>query len=168
MSIGLVALGATVLVRRMYFAFEDGLGLFLIQIAATVTLVGALAGAVATLPETWWAVAAGGAFALSTWVSLLLRLRGMNRKLHGMDGGRVLRLYVRAAVAAAVAGVLGWGVIQLMDGGAGSSWPHAVLVTAVGGLVMVGVYLGMLKLLRVRELDDALAPILRRVRRSPR
>ena len=168
MSIGLVALGATVLVRRMYFAFEDGLGLFLIQIAATVTLVGALAGAVATLPETWWAVAAGGAFALSTWVSLLLRLRGMNRKLHGMDGGRVLRLYVRAAVAAAVAGVLGWGVIQLMDGGAGSSWPHAVLVTAVGGLVMVGVYLGMLKLLHVRELDDALAPILRRVRRSPR
>src|SRR5690606_25130899 len=97
-----------------------------------------------------------------------LRLRGMNRKLHGMDGGRVLRLYVRAAVAAVVAGVLGWGVIQLMDGGAGSSWPHAVLVTAVGGLVMVGVYLGMLKLLHVRELDDALAPILRRVRRSPR
>ena len=166
MSVGLVALGATVLVRRMYFAFEDGRGLFLIQIAATVTLVAALAVAVALLPEEWWAVAGGGAFALSTWISLLLRLRGMNRKLHGMDGGRVLRLYVRAALAATVAGVLGWGVVHLMEGGAAASWPHAVLVTAVGGLVMVAAYLGMLKLLRVRELDDALAPILRRLRRS--
>ncbi|MCK0116014.1 murein biosynthesis protein MurJ [Isoptericola sp. S6320L] len=167
MSLGLVALGATVLVRRMYFAFEDGRGLFLIQIAATVTLVAALAVAVAVLPEQWWAVAGGGAFALSTWVSLLLRLRGMNRKLHGMDGGRVLRLYVRAALAAVVAGVLGWGVVLLMDGGA-ASWPHAVLMTAAGGLVMVAAYLGMLKLLRVRELDDALAPILRRLRRGAR
>lgn len=166
MSFGLVALGATVLVRRMYFAFEDGRGLFLIQIAATVTLVVTLAVAVAVLPEEWWAISGGAAFALSTWVSLLLRLRGMNRKLHGMDGHRVLRLYVRAALAAAVAGGLGWLVVHLMDGSASSSWPHAVLVTAAAGTTMGLTYLALLKLLRVREIDDALAPILRRVGRS--
>ncbi|WP_277213864.1 murein biosynthesis integral membrane protein MurJ [Isoptericola croceus] len=166
MAIGAIALGATVLVRRMYFAFEDGRSVFVIQIIATVSLVVALWVATMTLPITAWAIAAGGAFALSTWISLLLRVRGMSRKLHGMDGPRVLRLYVRAGVSAVVAGGLGWLVVHLMDGSASSTWPHAVLVTVVAGLVMGAVYLGMLKLLRVQELDDALAPILRRTRRS--
>ncbi|WP_407319918.1 lipid II flippase MurJ [Isoptericola halotolerans] len=166
MAVGAIALGATVLVRRMYFAFEDGRSVFVIQIIATVSLVAALWAATVTLPVTAWAIAAGGAFALSTWVSLLLRVRGMSRKLHGMDGHRVLRLYVRAALSAVVAGALGWLVVHLMDGTASSSWPYAVLVTAAAGATMAVVYLGLLKLLRVRELDDALAPILRRVGRS--
>jgi putative peptidoglycan lipid II flippase len=165
MAVGCIALGATVLVRRMYFAFEDGRSVFVIQIFATVSLVAALWIAVELLPATYWAVAAGGAFALSTWISLLLRVRGMSRKLQGMDGARILSMYGRAALSALVAGGLGWMVVDLMDGSATSSWPWAVLVTAAAGCTMVAVYLLLLKLLRVRELDDALAPILRRVRR---
>ncbi|WP_402463771.1 murein biosynthesis integral membrane protein MurJ [Isoptericola aurantiacus] len=167
MAIGTIALGATVLVRRMYFAFEDGRSVFVIQIIATVSLVAALWLATVALPVTAWAVAAGGAFALSTWISLLLRVRGMSRKLQGMDGPRVLSLYGRAALAAAVAGGLGWLIVHLTDTTAGSSWLAAVLVTAAAGVVMGAAYLAMLKLLRVRELDDALAPILRRLGRGP-
>lgn len=166
MAIGTIALGATVLVRRMYFAFEDGRSVFVIQIIATVSLVLALWVASQTLPVTAWAVAAGGAFALSTWISLLLRVRGMSRKLQGMDGPRILRMYVRAGTAAVVAGGIGWLAVHLMDGHTASSWPHAVLVTAVAGIVMGAVYLGLLKLLRVQELDQALAPILRRLGRG--
>jgi putative peptidoglycan lipid II flippase len=165
MAVGCIALGATVLVRRMYFAFEDGRSVFVIQIFATVSLVAALWVAVSVLPSTAWAIAAGGAFALSTWISLLLRVRGMSRKLHGMDGARILGMYGRAAVSALVAGGLGWLVLHLMDSSASSTWPWAVLVTATAGIVMGVTYLGMLKLLRVREVDDALAPIVRRVRR---
>jgi putative peptidoglycan lipid II flippase len=165
MAVGTIALGATVLVRRMYFAFEDGRSIFVIQVIATASFVAALVVASLTLPPVAWAVAAGGAYALSTWISLLLRVRGMRRKLHGMDGHRVLRLYVRATLSAVVAGGLGWLVVHLLDGRAVESWPHALAVTAVAGLVMVGVYLAGLKLLRVRELDDALAPVLRRVKR---
>ncbi|WP_278235889.1 lipid II flippase MurJ [Isoptericola sp. AK164] len=166
MAVGTIALGGTVLVRRMYFAFEDGRSIFVIQVIATVALVAGLFVATQTLPFSAWATAAGGSFALATWISLLLRIRGMNRKLHGMDGPRVLRLYVRASLAALVAGGLGWLTIHLMDASASSSWPFALLGTAVGGLVMGVVYLGLLKLMRVRELDDALAPITRRLRRG--
>ncbi|MDO8143770.1 MULTISPECIES: murein biosynthesis integral membrane protein MurJ [unclassified Isoptericola] len=167
MAVGTIALGATVLVRRMYFAFEDGRSIFVIQIIATVSLVAGLWIATETLPYTAWAAAAGGSFALATWISLLLRIRGMNRKLHGMDGARVLRLYVRALLSAAVAGGFGWLTIRLLDASASSSWGFAVLTTAVAGLVMGAAYAGLLKLMRVRELDDALAPILRRLRRGP-
>ncbi|WP_166844229.1 murein biosynthesis integral membrane protein MurJ [Isoptericola sp. BMS4] len=165
MALGAIALGATVLVRRMYFAFEDGRSIFVIQVIATVSMVAVLWGAVAVLPSAWWAVAAGGAFALSTWISLLLRVRGMQRKLHGMDGRRVLRLYVRAVIGAGIAGGMGWLTVRLLDGGDLTSWGHAVLATAAGGLVMVVAYVLALKVLRVRELDDALAPILRRLHR---
>ncbi|MGF0114757.1 murein biosynthesis integral membrane protein MurJ [Promicromonospora sp. Marseille-Q5078] len=165
MAVGIVALGATVMVRRMYFAFEDGRSIFVIQVIATVSMVIALWAAVSLLPVTWWAVAAGGAYALSTWISLLLRVGGMRRKLHGIDGRRVLRLYVRATIGAAVAALLGWLTVRLLGGYEITSWGHSVLVTAVAGIVMVLGYMLSLKVLHVRELDDALAPVLRRLKR---
>ncbi|WP_418275437.1 murein biosynthesis integral membrane protein MurJ [Isoptericola jiangsuensis] len=165
MAVGCIALGATVLVRRMYFAFEDGRSVFVIQVIATVSMVVALWAAVSVLPAQSWAIAAGGAFALSTWISLLLRVRGMSRKLQGMDGPRILGMYGRAAASALLAAGVGWLLVHLLDASASSSWPWAVLVTATAGIAMGLTYLGMLKLLRVREVDDALAPIVRRVRR---
>ncbi|MFE7404882.1 murein biosynthesis integral membrane protein MurJ [Isoptericola sp. NPDC057559] len=165
MSLGLVALGATVMVRRMYFAFEDGRSIFVIQVIATVSMVAVLWAAISFLPVTWWAVAGGGAYAVSTWISLLLRVRGMRHKLHGIDGRRVMRLYVRATIGAGVAALLGWLTVRLMDGYVVTSWGHSVLVTSVAGIVMMLGYVLSLKVLRVRELDDALAPVLRRIKR---
>ena len=165
MALGIVALGATVMVRRMYFAFEDGRSVFVIQIFATASLVVALWAATQLLPSSRWAVAAGGAYALSTWISVLLRIRGMRRKLNGIDGARVLKLYARAILAGGLAGGAGWGVVQLLGGSHVGSWPDALLVTAVAGAAMGAVYLAGLKLLRVRELEDALAPLMRRLKR---
>ncbi len=166
MSLGLIALGMTVMVKRMYFAFEDGKGIFVIQVFATATMVVALAAARLLLDFQYWAIAAAGAYALATWVSVLLRIKGMSRKLQGMDGFRITRLYVRAALAAVFAGAAGWGVAQMLGASADSlSWGRALLITSVSGLVMVGFYLAGLKTLHVRELDDALGPILRRIRR---
>jgi putative peptidoglycan lipid II flippase len=165
MALGLVALGITVMVKRMYYAFEDGRSIFVIQIFATASMVAALWAATQLLPATLWAVAAGAAYALSTWVSVLLRVRGMSRKLRGMDGARILRLYVRAGVAAAVAGAAGWYLARLLGVDGDLSWPHALGITAACGVVMLGAYLGLLRVMRVRELDDALRPILRRLGR---
>ncbi|WP_425955565.1 murein biosynthesis integral membrane protein MurJ [Xylanimonas sp. McL0601] len=162
MALGLVALGMTVMVKRMYFAFEDGRGIFVIQVFATVSMVAALWIATQALPFQYHAVAAAGAYALATWISVLLRVRGMSRKLHGMDGRRIVRLYVRAALAAVFAALAGWGVAQALGEPGPLGWGHALLITAVSGSVMVGFYLAGLKALRVAELDDALRPILRR------
>jgi putative peptidoglycan lipid II flippase len=165
MALGLVALGMTVMVKRMYYAFEDGRGIFVIQIFATATMVLAVLVAQLVLPYERWAVAAAGAYALATWISVLLRIRGMSRKLQGMDGFRITRLYVRAALAAVVAALAGWGVATMLGASGDLSWGRAVLITAASGLVMVAFYLVALKTLHVAELDDALRPIVRRLRR---
>ncbi|HEY0119908.1 MAG TPA: lipid II flippase MurJ [Cellulomonas sp.] len=166
MAPGLVALGATVVVKRMYYAFGDGRSIFVIQILATVSMVAVLWLATRVLEAQWWTVAAAAATTLSTWISVLARVRGMRRKLSGIDGRRVLRLHVRAGVAAAVAAGIGWAVLSAMTPGGAVSlrWGHAVLVCAAVGLTMVVVYGILLRVLHVQELDAALAPLVDRLR----
>lgn len=166
LALGLIALGATVMVKRMYFAFEDGRGIFIIQIFATVSMVIALWLSTQFLHYQYWAVAAAGSFALSTWISVLLRIKGMRAKLNGIDGHRVLRLYLRAGVAALLAAVAGLAVLHLMNYTVGGplGWTRSLALSAVAGTVMTIVYLAALKVLSVQELDDAMNPILRRLR----
>ncbi|MDR2722668.1 MAG: murein biosynthesis protein MurJ, partial [Cellulomonadaceae bacterium] len=163
LSLGLVALGATVMVKRMYFAFGDGRGIFVIQIFATAATVGIIWLATRALSFDTWTIAAAAAYALAAWVSVLLRVGGMRKKLNGsIDGRRVAWLYVRCGIAALVAAVVGL-VIGLEMGAFGgtASWSRAVLTAAVGGAAMLAVYFVGIKVLRVRELDAALAPIVR-------
>jgi len=164
LAFGLIALGATVMVKRMYFAFEDGKGIFVIQIFATLVMVVALWLTSQFLNYQYWAIAAAAAYALSTWVSVLLRVKGMREKLHGIDGHRVLRLYLRAGVAAGLSALAGLAVLHLMNHAGPLGWTRALALSAVAGTVMLTVYLAALKVLSVHELDDALNPILRRLR----
>lgn len=174
LSLGLVPLGAMVLMKWVYFAYEDGRSIFWITVASTVALVAGLFAGVQWLPSTQWVVAAGGAYALSNWVTVLLRTNGLRTKLGGrLDAGRILRLHVRAGLAALVAGGAAWGVYRLVGGDDAlvwdGSWMLTMLsglwITAVCGLVMLGVYLLLLKVLRVRELDMLAGPLLRKLRR---
>jgi putative peptidoglycan lipid II flippase len=164
LALGLVALGATVMAKRMYFAFEDGRSIFVIQIFATGSMVLALWLATQALPARQWAVAAAAAFSLSTWISVVMRVRGMSRKLDGLDGARVMRLYVRCTLAALLAAGAGWAVARALgDDTSDLSWSHALVVTAAGAGTALVLYVVLLRVLRVREADDAMRPVLRRL-----
>lgn len=174
LSLGLVALGAMVLMKWVYFAYEDGRSVFWITVPSTATLVLGLIATQLWVPEHYWVVGAGGAYALANWVTVLLRTRGLRTMLGGrMDGGRILGLHVRALVAAVLAGGFGWGLYQWLGGFDVIDFEHglfgtllsALWVTALCGVVMLVVYVGMLRLLRVRELDTLLVPLRRRLRR---
>jgi len=166
MAPGLVALGATILVKRMYFALGDGRSVFVIQVLATTVSVLVVLVATWVLDFRWWTVAAGAAGSVAAWVSVLARVRGMRRKLGGIDGHRVLRVYVRTGVASAVAGAAGLLLVNLAPEPTDLTWVEAVGVTAGVGLVMVAIYLAGLRLMRVTELEGALGPLARRLRRS--
>ncbi|MFE7505139.1 murein biosynthesis integral membrane protein MurJ [Promicromonospora sp. NPDC057488] len=174
LSFGLVPLGGMALMKWVYYAYEDGRSVFWITVPSTVALVAGLVAAQLWLPIELWVVAAGGAYALSNWITVLLRTGGLKRKLGGrLDGGRIFVLHAKAVLAAAVAGGAGWGVYQLVGGfdalAFGRGWVLAMLsglwVTALCGLVMLGVYVLLLRLFRVRELDRLLGPVLARFRR---
>ena len=174
LSFGLVPLGAMALMKWVYYAYEDGRSVFWITVPSTVMLVAGLIAAQLWLPIEWWVIAAGAAYALSNWVTVLLRTRGLRKKLDGrLDGGRVLLLHAKTILAAGVAGLAGWGVYQLVGGfealSFGKGWLLTMLsglwVTALCGLVMLAVYVVLLRLLRVEELNRLLAPVLARLKR---
>ncbi|MFD7021641.1 murein biosynthesis integral membrane protein MurJ [Promicromonospora sukumoe] len=174
LSFGLVPLGGMALMKWVYFAYEDGRSVFWITVPSTVALVAGLVAAQLWLPVELWVVAAGGAYALSNWITVLLRTGGLKRKLGGrLDGGRIFVLHAKTVLAAAVAGGAGWGVYQLVGGfdvlSFGQGWVLTMLsglwVSAACGLVMLAIYVLLLRLLRVRELDRLLGPVLARLRR---
>ncbi|WP_129787334.1 murein biosynthesis integral membrane protein MurJ [Promicromonospora panici] len=174
LSFGLVPLGAMALMKWVYYAYEDGRSVFWITVPSTSMLVIGLVAAQIWLPIGMWVVAAGGAYALSNWVTVLLRTRGLRTKLGGrLDGGRVLLLHAKALLAAVLSGLAGWGVYQLVGGfdvlSFGRGWVLTMLsglwVSALCGLVMLLVYVVLLRLLRVKELDRLLSPVLSRFKR---
>ncbi|MFJ3402744.1 murein biosynthesis integral membrane protein MurJ [Promicromonospora sp. NPDC090134] len=174
LSLGLVPLGGMALMKWVFYAYEDGRSVFWITVPSTVALVAGLAAAQIWLPVELWVIAAGGAYALSNWITVLLRTGGLKRKLGGrLDGGRIFVLHAKTVLAATVAGGAGWGVYQLVGGfdvlSFGKGWVLTMLsglwVTALCGLVMLAVYVLLLRLLRVEELNGLLGPVLARLRR---
>ncbi|MFJ2300660.1 murein biosynthesis integral membrane protein MurJ [Oerskovia paurometabola] len=168
MAFGLVPLGGMVLMKWVYYAYEDGKTVFWIQVPATIALVGVAWLATRTLDPVWWVVGVGAAMSLSNVVAVLLRTAGLRRKLHGLDAFRIVRMHVKTALAAGVSAGIGWGVLQLFGDLYGLSWLRAAVVTTVVGIVMTAVYIGGLKVMRVRELDQLADPLLRKLgRRRP-
>ncbi|WP_062070483.1 murein biosynthesis integral membrane protein MurJ [Demequina sediminicola] len=170
MMLGLVPLGATVMIKRLYFALEEARAIFLMHIPmALVWIATAYAFQLFTDPR-WWTVGVAFGMALSNWTGVLLRVGGLRRRLGGGGGARVLRTHVRALVAGLVAGVVGLVAVRFAPAAESlSGWGGlftAVACVIIIGSVMLAVYAAMLKLLHVSEFDEAVAPLMRKIRRN--
>jgi putative peptidoglycan lipid II flippase len=157
-----------VLLKWVYYAFEDGRTVFWIQLPATGLLVGLSWLGTEVLPPRQWVVGIGVAMAVSNTLTVMLRSFGVSRTLRGMDGRRILRQHVRVLLATLVAAALGVGLMHVLPGDGSGSWLAAVVVVGVVGVVMTGVYVALLHVLRVTELTDLLAPFAARLRRLTR
>jgi murein biosynthesis integral membrane protein MurJ len=161
LTLGLVALGAWALIQRIYYAYEDAKGLFWLQLPmAGLVALGTLLGRLLA-PIDWWTAIAGASIAASYWLGAITGGRKVRRRLGGV-GGDVLRTHVRAGVAALAAAAVGWPVSRLFGDLSRAGLFRAVAACVVVGIVMLAVYLVLLRLLRVRELEDLVAPLLRR------
>ena len=167
LALGLVGLGAWSLSQRIFYAYEDARGMFWIQVAmAGVVVAGTLFGYL-VLPVERWVATAGAAISASyvlgaVWGGIRVRDR------LGGSVRRVLQVHVRAAVAAGVAAAVGWSVGRLFGDMTEGTFGRAVVACVVVGPIMLGVYVGLLRLMRVREVDDLLLPLLSRLRRMGR
>ncbi|WP_454050533.1 murein biosynthesis integral membrane protein MurJ [Cellulomonas sp. Marseille-Q8402] len=162
--LGLVAFGVWSLCQRVYYAYEDARGMVPIQVLmAAVVVIGTELGH-ALLPDTSWVAAACASMALSYGIGAVVALVAVRRRLGGVDGPRVLGLHLKALVGAVVAAGAGLGLLALL--GPVETWGSAVVACVLGAVLMTGVYVGVLLLLRVRELRTLAAPLLRRVGRG--
>jgi len=163
MILGLSAFGAWSMCQRVYYAYEDARGMVPIQVVmAAVVVVGTLLGR-SVLTPAHWVAGAGLAMSVSYFVGTGLALWHLRRRLITVDGPHVVQVHARALLAGIVAAAFGLGLQLVLShtlpGGHLSSIIECVAVGTLMGLV----YLGGLRVLRVRELDQLLGPLLARI-----
>ncbi|WP_435298899.1 murein biosynthesis integral membrane protein MurJ [Timonella sp. A28] len=166
MGLGLMPLGAMVLMKWVYYAFEDGKTIFLFQIPVTIVLMlGSLIAALVA-PGEWWVFGIGIAMSLSNLIAVILRIGGMTKRLGGMDLARIIRLHVQLVVAAGIAALVGWFVLRVWEFNSSDSVVWAFIVCALVGGLMTAIYLLTLQLMKVQELNALLDPILKKITRK--
>ena len=165
--VGLLPFSIVFVLQRTFYALEDTRTPFLFQTFQSVLLVaGILVSATLASPQIAFGIAVSTTIAdiaLVILAALLLR-----RRMSGLGAGPVIRSYLLYCVALIPAAAAGIGIDWLLGAfGAGFAvsgvFPAVVSVAAVGAGMAV-VYVAVLALLRVRELTDIAAPVLRRLR----
>jgi putative peptidoglycan lipid II flippase len=164
MMLGVSAFSAQYLMQRVFYAFEDARTPFLVQIPVVLTWTAGNLLSLQQLPARYIVVGVGLSMSAANLLGAALSAVLLRRRLGTLDGRRVSGTYLRVTAAAALAGGVGWGVSNGMHGLLGPSRLAAVGVLAVSLLVLAGVYVLLLRLLRVGELDLLLRPLLARFR----
>jgi putative peptidoglycan lipid II flippase len=90
----------------------------------------------------------------------------LRRRLGPLGLGRVAVSLGKVLVAAAGAALAAWIVVRLLPGGAAPSKLEALAQLVLGGIVLGAAYLGLAVLLRIREINDVLGLVRRRLLRS--
>ncbi|GGC79065.1 hypothetical protein GCM10011512_02130 [Tersicoccus solisilvae] len=164
------------LMNRVFYAEEDARTPFLIQCGLAVFGVLAAVGIqlayhAGVLPAGRLIFALALTYSVQNILAVVITRPLVKRRLGGDDdGARILDSHLRMALAALGSAVIGGLVLRLMGGFAADGFPwhnliSAVVTIAVIGVVMLGVYLGLSRALRVRELGSFLDPFVARLRR---
>jgi putative peptidoglycan lipid II flippase len=167
MSIGLVPFSVNYLVQRVFYAYEDARTPFVVQVVvAAVTSIGNLV-CYFVLEPRWQVIGIGAFMSLANVVGCGLGLVLLRRRLRALDGGGIdgyllLRTVVRLLIITAVAAAVGWAV-SLGGTRLGDGRGADLAVVLVGGVLVLAVFTVLCRLMRVRELDDLVGPLLRRL-----
>ncbi|WP_432510221.1 murein biosynthesis integral membrane protein MurJ [Kineococcus sp. SYSU DK001] len=166
MSLGLVPFSVNYLVSRVFYAYEDARTPFWVALVnAVITAAGNLVCWLA-VPAEWTVVGIGVTMTVANVVACTVGLVLLRRHLRAQDGRGlggylVLRTAVRVGIIAVVTGALAFAGTRLV--GPVDSQVVNLAVVLVGGVLVLVVFLGLCRLMRVRELDDLVGPLLRRL-----
>jgi putative peptidoglycan lipid II flippase len=164
LALGLVPFTVQYLCLRAFYALEDNRTTFFLQliIAGTNVILGVSAVALLDRPEL---VATGlaAAYAAAYAIGVAISFRLLGRKLPALDGRALLRFCARLLVAAAPAAAVGYGICWAL-GMWSESKPARLLALVVAGVAAVLIFALLAHLLRIREVNQIVATLLRRDR----
>ena len=170
LAVGAPFLSANFFLNRVFYASEDVKTPLKIQLILSVVGV-VLALTAGMLDPRLIVPMLAVAYSLGNAIAVVVSHVFLTRKIGSYGAGHVFDVHVKLTVAGILAAVAGTALCWTFGGydAAGFLWQsklNAVVVLVIGGIVMTAVYLGMLKLLRITELDEFLGPLLARFRRS--
>ncbi|QDP94737.1 murein biosynthesis integral membrane protein MurJ [Microlunatus elymi] len=161
-AIGLVPFTLQYVCLRAFYALEDTRTTFFLQILiASVNVLVALLLVLPIGKPNWVAPGLALAYASAYLIGLGVSFHQLGKKLPGLRGreiiGHCVRVFLAALPAAGIALLITWGFGHWSD-----SFFARVLALAVAGVVAVGVYLAMARVLRISEVNQIISTVLRR------
>lgn len=173
LGVGLPFASAYLIIQRTFYAFEDGKSPFIFMLFAMgIQAIGVIIGA-KLLPPTEWTTMIGTVGAISYILPIpILYVMLRKRFENNIDGLRIAISYIKSISAAATAMFIGVtardSIYQLVGAKIGAvdghmNWIQAVACAALLAIVTFIVYVGMLRLLRSEEFDEAIALIYSRI-----
>lgn len=173
MAVGLVPFSINYLVTRVFYAYEDAKTPFAVSaVNAAVMAVGNLICWIA-VPSQWTVIGIGASMSLANATSFTMSIVLLRRRLrklarqsvtattHKTDGYLLLRTGVRVAIISVIAGTLAF-VAAHAVGKVDGQLANAGVVLG-GGVMILTVFAVLCRMMRVRELEDLIAPALRRL-----
>ncbi|MFF3323289.1 murein biosynthesis integral membrane protein MurJ [Streptomyces sp. NPDC002889] len=153
-GLGLIPYSVQYVVLRGFYAYEDTRTPFYNTVIVALVNAGASALSYALLPSRWAVVGMAASYGLAYAVGVGIAWRRLKNRLGGdLDGAHVMRTYARLAMAsmpaAAVAGVIAFGVMKGLGHGAAGS----LVALAAGGIALLGVFFVAAKRMRIEELN---------------
>lgn len=168
MSLGLVGVAAINVLNRVFYAFEDTRKVFLLGLPFQVLGIGGFLLS-ALLPPQWVVVGIGITMSLLNTFSALVMAQFARRRMGGIDGRRLVASHLRLTAITVLTMLVGWGVTFLFKPlHVEANAFGAVVVLAVGGVLMVATYGLLMKILKMEEWTLLMSPvrsIARRLRR---
>ena len=173
LGVGLPFASTYLIIQRTFYAFEDGKSPFIFMLFAMgIQAIGVIIGA-KLLPPTEWTTMIGTVGAISYILPIpILYVMLRKRFENNIDGPRIAISYLKSIGAAAAAMLIGVlardSVYQLVGAQIGAvdghmNWIQAVACAALLTIVTFIVYVGMLRLLRSEEFDEAIALLSSRI-----
>jgi putative peptidoglycan lipid II flippase len=162
MMVGLVPFSAQYLFQRVFYAFEDARTPFLVQVPIVVIWAIGNLVSLAVLPAEWIVVGVGASMTLANTTGAAMSYYLLHRRFGELDGNRVLNTHLKMLAAAAVGALVAFGISQGVHGVLGTEKIASMAAALLGGVSLVVIYGLALRRMKVTELDDALAPLLKR------
>ncbi|MEO7018057.1 MAG: lipid II flippase MurJ [Leifsonia sp.] len=169
--LGLVPFSIVFIAQRAFYSLGDTrtpFGFTLAQVG--IIVVGVLL--CFNVDRSFRAAAIALVVSIASAIQAVIAIALLRRRIGGVDGSRILSGLWRFLVAALAAVVAGAGFLIILGGVDRGAFPvsgfiAAVISIAIVGIVMGVVYFGALVILRSRDLEAGLRPLLDRFGRRP-
>ena len=170
MVVGLLPFSYVFMIQRAFYSLEDTRTPFVFTVIQVgVNITGSLL--VGLYVEDLWMVVGlslvtSGSILVQSGLAFIL----FKRKFGALGHGKLSIATAKFVGAALVAGAAGYGLLQAMGGFGVGAFPVQTVISSVltcltVGFVIAIVYIAVLKLLRVQEVNILLAPVVRLLRR---
>ncbi len=162
LMVGLVPFSFVYMMQRAFYALEDTRTPFVFTtIQIVIYIIGAFAIA-QTVPAAWLVVALSLLTSTSVTIQAIIAYTLLVRRVGSLGEHRIATALAQFVLSGIIAGALGYGFIEIMGGVKPDSFAvdsilSSSLTIALVGFLMFAIYTLALRLLKVPEIDTALA-----------